>query len=224
MNSSRHNRSSCAVVVPAKEPSDSKTRLAPLLSPERRRELALLLLQETLRRIRSVSGVDLIVITNGPTVENIASSLGATVLREKTARGESAAVEEATRYVVENGYSRQIVVPGDLASLDPEELSRLVSFPLAPPAVLLSPAVDDDGTNAVVTAPPDILHFRFGERSFAGYRTQCSVRGIPCAVVRLRSFVLDIDTPRDLEQFLIKHPEHPAARAAAEWFHETPSP
>lgn len=128
----------------------------------------------------------------------MAQELGAGVILEENARGETEAVNLATRISLERGYDRQVVIPADLADLDAREVEELLAFELAAPSVVLVPAVGDDGTNAIMTAPPDAIPFRFGRASFAEYLLRAAELGATARVLRLKSFVLDIDTPEDL--------------------------
>ena len=121
---------------------------------------------------------------------------------EESARGETAAVESATQWSCRNGFDRQLVIPGDLPCITREDIDTLLSVSPSSPSVVLCPATNDDGTNAILTSPPDALTFRFGQKSFPDYLDQARRRNIPCQVIRLPRLVLDLDTPEDLQTFL----------------------
>lgn len=193
------------VVVPAKDPTNAKERLAGVLTPPERRDLALALLENTLGVLRAVpSRPTVMVVTDSDEVESRARAAGAEVLREAEAAGETRAVEEAARRAAARGFTRLAVLPADLADPDPAEIERLLALDLPPPSVVLVPATGDDGTNAIMTAPPNALPFRFGKRSFPEYRERAAAAGLRCEILRLPSLVLDIDTPEDLRTLVLR--------------------
>lgn len=191
------------IVLPIKDPTHAKERLAPLLSPEQRRELALLLIEQTLAFFASLAPVaHRLVVTDSEWVAECAKQQGFAVLRETSADGETAAVERATRWSVEHGFRSQLVIPGDMAELDADDILRLLAQERPDPSVILCPASGDDGTNAILTTPPDAISFRFGDRSFPDYMAQARRKGMACSVLRLESLVLDLDTPDDVRVLL----------------------
>ncbi len=191
------------IVLPIKNPENAKERLASLLSPEQRRALALTLIEQTFAFFKAFTSVaHVLVVTDSPRVAGRAEEDGFSVLREEKPEGETAAVKKATAWSVENGFASQVVIPGDMAELDAVEFRRLLSHDRPNPSVILCPATGDDGTNAILTTPPDVLTHRFGVRSFPDYLVQARTKGVACTVLRLKSLVLDLDTPDDVRVFL----------------------
>lgn len=191
------------IVIPIKNPDGAKERLAALLTTEQRRELAYALIDQTLDFFKPYrSRANILIVTDSERIASRARESGYDVLLEEKAEGETSAVNRATRWSMEKGFRSQVVIPGDMAGIDPEDMERLLSHPRPDPSVILCPAVGDDGTNAILTTPPDAIPFRFGVRSFPDYRARVEERGIPCEILRLRSMLLDLDTPDDLRAFL----------------------
>jgi len=87
-------------------------------------------------------------------------------------------------------------------SADIEEV--LAQIPEGPsfPFALLVPSHDRMGTNALLLAPPDIIKLRFGYDSFSYHMSQVSAQGLPMRFVENERIALDIDEPKDLQQFL----------------------
>ena len=159
----------------------------------------------------------LLVVTDSGAIEQLARTYGASVLKEDEACGETEAVERATQWSVRNSFRSQLVIPGDLAMVIPSELETLLGEPRADPSLMLCPATGDNGTNAVLTTPPNVVPYRFGERSFEEFREKARVRKIECKVLRFASFVLDLDTPEDLRT-LCTGPTHcPARELLEDW-------
>jgi 2-phospho-L-lactate guanylyltransferase len=209
-------------VVPIKDVSGAKQRLASLMPQALRSELALRLLHRTLGDLaRFAPEVDRLLVSDSPAMAAVAEAYGAAFLLEPEAAGETAAVERATRWSIDRGYRSQAVIPADMAELSEEDVRALIAaVPPGPgPSVVLCPAVGDDGTNAILAMPPDAIPYRFGARSFEGYRAAAAARGVECRVLRLPSFVLDLDTPEDVHAFIAASPRNPVARWLSEQLH-----
>lgn len=206
------------LVIPAKEPTRAKSRLSSLLTPQQRTELYLTLFVETLQRVIDADiDANILVVTDSVTIANVAKEKGVSTLFEDSSEGEAAAVEKAAGWSVSQGFSRQLVIPGDLAELAAADLVRAVTYPLPNPGLLLCPAVGANGTNAILTSPPDVISFWFGDRSFERYQETAAKMSVPVTILRLESLVLDLDTPDDLFVFLSGTGPHPARDLLNQW-------
>ncbi len=214
-------RSMTNIVIPVKNPSSAKQRLGFLLSPNQRRTLALTLLDTVLSAVLPCRPkCNVLLVTDSDEIRTKGESSGVAVILEETSAGETAAVERATRWSRERRFNRQIVIPGDLPCVLAEDVDRLLSVRIDLPSVVLCPATGDDGTNAIMTTPPDVLTFRFGRKSFPEYLDQSRRIGVACEVLRLPRLVLDLDTPDDLKTFLNDSAANagaPAYRLLREW-------
>ena len=207
-------------LIPVKNPDSAKQRLADVLTASERRELALALMDTVLdaalcARTREDCGI--LIITDSEEIDQRAAARGVTVLREQKAEGETAAIESATRWSLDHGFGRQIVIPGDMPWIDAQDVRALIDFRSGPRSVVLCPATGDDGTNAIVTCPPDVLTYRFGQNSFPDYVDQCRRRGIECHILRLPRLALDLDTPEDLKIFMDRPADNPVYRLVSVW-------
>ena len=210
--------SGLVIVIPIKDPAGAKQRLGAALPQARRTELACALLEQTLRFVRAhAAGIPVLLVTDCSRFDALAADFGCTVLHEGEGGGETLAVERATSWSVVHGYTSQLVIPADMAAMDPAEFATLLAQPRPSPSLVLCPATGDDGTNAVLSTPPGAVPFRFGARSFDGYRARAATLGVPVTVLRLASFRLDIDTPEDLNAFLAACPGTPVAARVRAW-------
>jgi 2-phospho-L-lactate guanylyltransferase len=206
-----------AIVIPVKDPAAAKSRLAPILSGEARRELATVLFRETLRFFRGTfAGLPLVVVTDGAAFADEAARAGATVLRDGGS-GLTAAVELATAWSVEHNFRAQLVIPSDIGALDHDEVARLIEHPRPAPSVVLCPSADEGGTNALLTAPPDAVPIWYGAGSFERFRREAAARGIRAEVLRLPNLALDLDTPEDVKRFLDLGPPGPVLDTLRRW-------
>ena len=206
------------VVLPIKDPENSKQRLAGILTKTRRQALSLVLNKGVLATLNSLPHAPhILVVTDSGRIEELARNYGASVLKEEKACGETEAVERATRWSLQEGFRSQLVIPGDLMNLTPSNLGILLNEPRLNPSLLLCPATGDDGTNAILATPPDAVPYRFGAKSFEEFRERAKERDIPCRVFRLESFILDLDTPDDLRTLMRRSTNCPAKDLLRGW-------
>ncbi len=194
-----HQQNRTLVVVPMKEPRDSKTRLSNALSKVQRFSLARHLFTETLRTLsgcRELVAFDLAVITGSDMSQGIAVSIGVTVIEEEEKRGLSAAGAQAAAWACTRGYERLAIIPGDLASPDPDDL---VAFLESEADVTVCPSIDN-GTNALLLSPPDAIPFCYGLNSATRHMEAAEHAGLEAVLMALPSLKLDIDTAADLDQ------------------------
>ncbi|XKE45150.1 2-phospho-L-lactate guanylyltransferase [Halomonas organivorans] len=186
------------IVIPVKDFGEAKSRLGQVLAPDRRSALARRLCERTLAFFRErLPEHDLLVVTASPSIVDLARRYDAAVLKEDRPRGLSAAASLAAEWSRRHGYAAQLLIPADIAHLEEDELRRLLAAPRPAPSVLICPA-SDGGTNALLTTPPDVMPFHFGERSSEAHRQAAQERGVPCRVLELEHLRFDLDTPEDL--------------------------
>ena len=68
-------------------------------------------------------------------------------------------------------------------------------------SVILVPARDELGTNAILRKPPDVIPSRFGYDSFKKHVEEARERNIQYEIHKLPRVALDIDEPEDLSLF-----------------------
>lgn len=204
-------------VIPAKDFNDAKQRLAAFLQPHERRVLARAMLLDTLTACAQAAGLAGVgVVTCDRNVAEVAESLGAEVLWERRAGGQSQAVTFAVQTCLQRGLRTLLTIPGDVPLLTAADVEAIVAPPQPPVPVVLVPNRDDLGTNAVVLSPPDCLPLRFGYDSFQRHLRLAAERHLAAEVRRLPRVALDIDEPADLALFAVqRHPCH-SLRALAD--------
>lgn len=190
-------------VVPMKLTTQSKQRLATVLSPTQRQALALAMFTDVLTALRTARGLaGIAVVTVDPEVTRIARRAEARILTDGATEGHTGAVTAAARLLAGQHHAAMLALPGDIPLVQPTEIETLLAAHRAAPCAGLVPSHDRLGTNAVLLSPPDVLPLRFGEDSFAPHLALATSRGIPTHCHDLPGIALDIDTPADLETFL----------------------
>ncbi len=189
------------IVVPMKDPVRSKTRLATVLAPRERADLARCLFRRTLTVLQAAQEMrafDLAVVTASAEVSALARETGIQVLAEQPGGTLNAALEQAARWAMEHGYQRLGVIPADLAAPDPGDVVRLLAV-TAP--VVVCPSLYG-GTNALLVTPPGIIPFRYGPASARHHIETAAASGAAAETLALESFRLDVDTSECLTQAL----------------------
>ncbi len=202
-------------VVPVKELMGAKQRLSSCLSPEERRVLATVMLEDVLdavSAVRELAGV--LVVTVDPVATTLAGRYGARVVTEAAREGHTGAVAAAQRLLVREGHAGMMTMPGDIPLLKSAEIAQTLAAHRAAPAFTIVPAHDDLGSNTIVCSPPDVVPLRFGEDSFYPHLDAARAHGIEPLVVRQPGIGMDIDHPVDLVSFLRMSPRAPTRTLA----------
>lgn len=195
-----------SALIPVKGFRNAKQRLSSLLDLAERELLAEVMFREVLSQVLSARGLaETFVVTGDDRAAEVACSLGAQLIREEMEKGETEAVDFARHKLKESGREAVLIIPGDLPlirSADIEAVLAQIPDGASSPFALLVPSHDCMGTNALLLAPPDLIQLRFGYDSFSYHSSQVAAQGLPLRVVENQGIGLDIDEPKDLDQFL----------------------
>ena len=178
------------VVVPIRSFTDAKARLAEVLDPASRADLA----RRMATRVLDAAGaLPVIVVSSAPEVRAWAAARGVTVIDDPGGLDQAAAAGREACHALQ--YSRVVVAHADLPlarSLAP--LAR----DLGDDVVALVPCHRDDGTN-VLSLPVDApFRFAYGPGSFRRHLDEARRLGMDVEVVRAPDLALDVDEPEDL--------------------------
>ena len=202
-------------VVPAKELLGAKQRLSSCLSPEERRVLATVMLEDVLAAVSAVHELaGILVVSVDPVATSLAGHYGARIVTEGARDGHTGAVTAAARLLAREGQAGMMTMPGDIPRLSSAEIATTLALHRAAPAFTIVPAHDDLGSNTIVCSPPDAVPLRFGEDSFYAHLDASRKRGIDPLVVRHPGIGMDIDNPVDLVVFLRMSPPAPTRTLA----------
>ena len=211
------------ILVPVKNLSAAKQRLASVLDQRSRTELAQAMLHDvlsTLHEWRRRPAVAL--VTSDPFALDLARRYDFEVIPDSENSGETDAIAMATRICVERKVESTLVIPGDIPLIQAEELDEVMSHAPSEGSVLV-PAADGRGTNAAFRRPANLFPLRFGNDSFKPHHAAAQATGKPCVVLHLPGIAVDVDNPSDLQQLLSLPGETRAQRLAREWkLAETP--
>lgn len=201
-------------VIPVKQLRDSKRRLANLLSSEARAELIGRFLDTLLTVLDDSPGIDCVLVVTGDTsVMEIAEKHGARLLEEKTTAGLNSAVTCGVDLAAKSGATAVLVLPADLPYVRVEDIERMLAPLLSQrrssspdhrpqpryPGSLMAVTGDEaqDGTNALLLAPPGDFSFHYGPGSFQAHLDEARVRGRIAHIVNAHGLRFDLDTESD---------------------------
>ena len=119
------NQMSVYCLIPAKPYAESKTRLAPALTPEERAALGRRLLLRTARLARKVVGPVVVVSRDESLLEEVQAE-GAWGLVEEMP-GLNPALTQAARFAGERGAAGVLVLPADLPLLAAADLEAMLA-------------------------------------------------------------------------------------------------
>jgi len=188
-----------ALLLPIKDLRQAKQRLAPLLNPEERFELAQVMLADTMRAVRGVRRADKIfVVTNYAPAMQAAEENGWELLREEQQISESVSVDAASRQCAEHGVTSLLRLPLDVPLVQPGDIDELLAFECAAPALVIVPSRDGTGTNAILRTPPALFPSHFGPGSFAKHCAEAQRAYAQIVVRRNARLEMDVDDEADL--------------------------
>jgi 2-phospho-L-lactate guanylyltransferase len=176
----------------------AKQRLADMLGTGSRKALAQAMFADVLSTLRRVPGLDqVVVVTADRAAESAAAGEGVVVLHDSVQAGQSEAALLGIRHVMDAGYDRVLLVPGDTPLIQPGELAGLIA---GTRALVIVPDRHGTGTNALVLSPPDAILPDFGPDSFARHMAAAEAAGVPHRAAEVAGLALDVDTPEDLAE------------------------
>jgi 2-phospho-L-lactate guanylyltransferase len=189
-------------VLPIKRFDAAKHRLAGVLGVGSRGALAQAMFSDVLASLRRAEAIDQIaVVTADPAAQAAAQDERVTVIADALEAGQSAAAEAGVRHAITARFERVLLVPGDTPLLDAGEVDALLRRTERDRTdVTIVPDRHEEGTNALVIAPPDALRPSFGPGSLARHRLAADSSLLSYRVERLDSLSHDVDTPEDLAE------------------------
>lgn len=190
------------ILVPIKDTSSAKQRLAGVLDQPSRTALAQAMLHDVLTTLHNWKARPRVaIVTSDSYAVNLANEYGFEVLPDPDNPGETGAIEMATRICVELGVENTLVIPADIPLMEAWELAEILKHAPAEGSVLV-PAADGRGTNAAFRRPANLFPLRFGNDSFKPHHAAAQATGKPCVVLKFAGIAVDVDNPEDLQALI----------------------
>ena len=190
-------------VIPVKELTGAKQRLALFLTPDERHRLALTMMEEVLAALAgatSLAGIALVTLDAHATA--IARRHGWRVITEGARRGHTGSVDSGRATLAAEGVAGILTLPIDIPATTPAEIDAALTAHTVAPAFTIVPAHDEQGSNTIIVSPPCAVPLRFGDNSYHPHLAAARAAGIEPAIIRQPGIAMDIDYPADLAAFL----------------------
>jgi len=184
-------------IIPVKHLSKAKSSLSTTLTLVQRRGLVLNMLADMLnavRNARSVAGT--VVVSPDEEVLNFARTNGVISVVEPGIELNEA-LKLAVDYAVAEKASSVLILPSDLPLLRGADVENIIAMASPPRAVVIAPS-KDNGTNALLLLPPDVINPRFGGESFPSHLAEARRVGVRPHIYRSANVATDVDDVEDL--------------------------
>jgi 2-phospho-L-lactate guanylyltransferase len=205
------------ILVPVKNLSSAKQRLASVLDQPSRTKLAQAMLHDVMSALTAWPDRPAVgIISSDPFAIDLAQRYEFEVIPDPANPGETGAIEMATQICVERGADFTLVIPADIPLVEWWELKEILQHAPAEGSVLV-PAGDERGTNAAFRRPANLFPLRFGNDSFKPHHAAAQATGKPCVILQLPGIAVDVDNPSDLQQLASLPGETRAQWLLREW-------
>ncbi|MBV9248668.1 MAG: 2-phospho-L-lactate guanylyltransferase [Acetobacteraceae bacterium] len=192
--------------VPVKSLASAKQRLAGLLTPTQREALAAAMLEDVLEALAAARLGGIVVNTVDAHAAALVRRYDARVIEDGALHGHTGAVNGIARLLEREGREAMLAMPGDIPRVTTREINAVLAARGKGRSFTIVPARDEQGSNAVLCAPPLAVPLRFGDDSYFPHLDAARRQGIEPKVVRLPGIGLDIDRSADVRAFLAARP------------------
>ena len=192
------------ILIPVKNLSEAKQRLAAVLDQPARTELAHAMVHDVVATIAAwPHRPACALVTSDPFALELARQYDFEIIPDPANPGETGAIEMATALCVSRGSDSTLVIPADIPLIEARELEQILTQAPREGSVL-APAADGRGTNAAFRRPANLFPLRFGNDSFKPHLAAARSTGKLCIVLQLPGISVDVDNPEDLRQVLAR--------------------
>jgi 2-phospho-L-lactate guanylyltransferase len=191
------------VLIPVKDLTRAKQRLASLMTQEERTRLAWAMLENTFAAAAGARNADRVAVVTlyTPAVE-LARKYGMELIAETEQISESASVDFGSKEAKSRGATAVLRLPIDLPLVTANDVETIIKHDIEEPSIVIVPSRDGTGTNAILRRPPDLFPSHFGPGSLAKHLAEAATAKAACRVIELHRVALDIDDPSDVSEFI----------------------
>jgi len=206
-----------ALLIPVKNLTNAKQRLAGALDQARRSQLAEAMLRDVMNAAAGVSNrLEAFLVTGDSQAQAMAAEFNFGVIEDTRNESETDAIDMATSWCERHGYDTSVVVPGDIPLITGDELKQVLDAAPVEGAVFV-PAYDRRGSNCILRRPASLIPLHFGNDSFLPHCEAMKKTGKPLVVLEMAGIGLDIDNPQELELLVHREGNTHAQRLLRSW-------
>jgi len=188
-----------AAVIPMKCLHSAKSRLSRILTAKQRKNLAMYLLDATIKELRNCDFISEIVIVSSDEAVKHYSCLNNLKFIKDWDEGVNKAVMLADKYCIDNGINANIVIPPDLPFVSAKEIDKIcIISNKYHKCIIICPSKRLDGTNILFRKPPGVIKTHYDNNSYMNHLKEASKIKIPIESLDIVKLMFDLDTEDDL--------------------------
>lgn len=201
---------SVRALVPLRQFSGGKERLAGVLGPDARRALVEAMAADVVTALCEVLAPpeSILLVSEDPEVAAFARRLGVGCFRPPVAGEDplNAALRAACRFVEAAGAGTVLMIHADLPAANADALQEVLAAHAQPadqhPTATLVADAAGTGTNCLLLSPPGAMALRFGAGSRALHRSAAAAAGADYREFIHPALAFDVDFPEDLDRLV----------------------
>lgn len=193
-------------LVPVKPPIEAKERLAAILSPAERADLARITFRTVATALFDADIPSVVLTPHAVWAAEFAGRRLAVLEEDPARRSLSAQLEGALDGATFAGSDAVLILHADLPLASAAAIRRLVSAAKENPAGVTMVESADGGTNAMILPFPPSFALQYGQRSFARHSEAAGAAGLSITRHESAELILDLDTAADIRT-LLQSPE-----------------
>ena len=191
------------ILIPVKDLTRAKQRLAALMTQAERTRLAWAMLENTFAAAAQTRSADRVaIVTLYPPAIALAEKFGMEIILETEQISESASVDFGSREAARRGAEAVLRLPIDLPLITAEDIETVLAADKTEPSTVIVPSRDGTGTNAILRRWPTLFPSHFGTGSLAKHIREAEQANATCTLLDLPRIALDIDEPEDVSELL----------------------
>lgn len=195
-----------AAIVPIKEYSKAKSRLAKILPLDVRIELSKAMLKDVILALNSNCEIkNIIVVTPNKNVDDVIALSKKVKILHDEGIGQVFALKKALNYTLKIYNPDAILIAvADLPSIRPQDISKMIYLIQTYHSIVLAPSTDG-GTNVMIQYPPAIIDLKYGPMSFKKHVEEAYRKKVFFRIYFSETTSIDLDTLDDLRQVMRIH-------------------
>ncbi|MCJ7636816.1 MAG: 2-phospho-L-lactate guanylyltransferase [Nitrososphaeraceae archaeon] len=192
-----------AAIIPMKSLHLAKSRLSNILTPEQRKNLAMYLLDTTIKELKESKFISEIIIVSSDKAVKKYSCLNNLKFIKDSDEGVNNAVILADHYCINNDINANIVIPQDLPFISAKEIDEICNISNKyHKCIIICPSKRFDGTNVLFRKPPNVIKTFYDDNSYINHLKEAHKFKIPIESLVIGKLRFDIDTKEDLLELI----------------------
>lgn len=208
-------------LLPLKSFRSAKQRLAGVLTPLERQQLFRAMVDDVVATLTADPQIEQVwIVSDDPDAEQLAAQNGIQWVAESffaDAQGLNGVVQQATKWLTEQGAQSLLIVHGDLPLLHTNDLAVMHrrQANLSVPSLVLATDRAGDSSNVLLLTPPTGFTFHYGVGSRHKHTVEAAEAGYCCEVLQRPGLACDVDNLDDLLVLLQECDSTRAVKSAA---------